>query len=137
MEEKCWQLGGWVGGQAALADLPIALSRELKASRGCELWEQAAPQPQPTLCPPDWSRGKQNHFCCSPSSLQLGRTGRCLAGPEEGLCEWWPQVAQLALVSQLPGKIPLPSHPPSNTFHFQQLANTSTSQILSSRVNMS
>lgn len=108
MEEKCWWLGGWVGGQAALADLPIALQTGPEGSR---ILSAAAP--------PLYSLGEQ-------AGAWLALKRACVSGGPGG-------KAGLGLL----GRFPSPPTLPLTVFHFQQLANTSTSQILSSQVSMS
>lgn len=106
-----------------LTDLPsLPASGKLRAFRGHELWIWAAPI-HTALCPPDWSRERQSSFCY-PSCLQPGGAGRCLAGPEEGLPEWWPPLcrAQLALGSQAPGLVSLLPPPTSNTVSFPAIS---------------
>ena len=93
MEEKCWWLRVWVGGQAALADLPTALQIGPEGSR---ILSAAAP--------PLYSLGEQAGAWLAPKRA-------CVSGGPGG-------KAGLGLL----GRFPLPSHPTFNTVSFPAIS---------------
>lgn len=106
---------GWegVGRQCSLTSPSLLKhSGKLRAFRGHELWIWAAPIPYYPALQIGPERGRMP-FLLQPLLSTAWGAGRCLAGPEEGLPEWWPlpRGTQLALGSQAPGLRAPPTHP--------------------------